>query len=173
MTAFNPRPMSALLDRINDPVLKQEILDQYYADIGAYASGVQSEVFKIGTNVNQRLTDEFQQNRQAFGDMNATIATLVTEVRGSSAVTTALGAMFQSLLETVNEHGDDIASLKRAREILFEGRDRNYEAIMEVSRQLETLTARVTRYDHLVPEGMNEEKMIRRLVALLQQGNGE
>ena len=187
MTAFNPKPMSALLEQLSDPVLKQQIMDQYYADIGAYASGVQSSVFEIGLNVNSRLTEEFSQNRTAFGDMNAIVATLVDEVRGSRAATAALGDMFQSFGErltdveaTVASHTLDIESFKRSRQQSIEDRQRlthdsgrNYEAIMEVSRQLESLTARVTRYDHLMPKDFDQETMIQRLIAFLQQDNGE
>lgn len=165
---FVSTEMQAAIARIRDGDTSDEafaaLTDQHIKEVERKATKATEDVFAIVERIEHKIDQDVQTK---LGNTNEMLGNLNANYIALSDMFQSIGERLTGVEQAVAIHDNDIASLKRARELLFEGRDRNYDAILEVSRQLEQLTARVTKYDHLLPDNVDRDILIQRLIKML------
>lgn len=99
----------SLLDMIPDRELRERLRDQYFHDVEAQTSFVQTRIGQLELDLRDQVTD-------MLGNTNTMISEVLDISRRQESAVTELRHDFQSIAEKVDDHDREIASFRVSRD---------------------------------------------------------
>lgn len=114
----------SLLDMIPDRDLRERLRDQYFHDVEAQTSFVQTRIGQLELDLRDQVTD-------MLGNTNNMISEVLDISRRQESAVTELRHDFQSIAEKVDDHDREIASFRISRDQSIAERRQLQEDLLE------------------------------------------